>query len=63
MKIRAWVHDDKTDGVAPVEAELTVSGMFVHLRTANGLHLAIEDEDVLRVLEDDTMEHMRDDGK
>jgi len=63
MKTTVWVHNDKTDGVAPLPGTIAMHGEFLHV-TCGELHIAVHDEDVLRVFESDTLEmYEGDDGK
>ena len=49
------VHDDLTDGAAPMPAELWIEGDRVHIRN-KVIHISVYDEDILRSFENDILE-------
>lgn len=53
MKTQILVYDDKTNGAAPIQAEIYVEGERLHITVGEVMHISLYDDDVLRVFEGD----------
>ena len=48
--VNIWIHDDRTDGVKPIQGKIERVGQFLHMGFA-GVHIAIKAEDLEELME------------